>query len=278
MAGTRHVSFTDDGKLQMITIPELRARLQGHFINDPGAWDDSRNGIVTPLRLANGLIVHSVPRDLAPFVYYEIFLRQCYTAGGFYRPMETDVVIDVGANIGMFSLFVSNSAPGITVHCFEPAADTRERLQHNVDANGLNDNVTVYPFALSDAHRKQELVDGVTTCDRSLLRAHRSLGVSVGSVECITLEDALEYADAEQIDFLKLDVEGAELDILESIQAKSWSRIKRLALEFHECIRPGCLPRIVRLLENHNFSTVCEVDPEDAPSAGTGIVKATRTM
>lgn len=60
--------------------------------------------------LSNGLILHSNPRTPLPFLFTDIFVRQEYTNPHIPAIKPNDVVIDIGASIGMFSLYAANSA------------------------------------------------------------------------------------------------------------------------------------------------------------------------
>src|ERR1700733_12238992 len=106
------------------------------FENWREIWDAYQQGSQFPtFHLRTGHSIVNVPGDAAGAVFYEIFVLQVYTGDGFYIPQATDIVIDVGANIGIFALFLSIRSPGVRVFCFEPSNDTRKRLVRNVDEN-----------------------------------------------------------------------------------------------------------------------------------------------
>ena len=60
-------------------------------------------------------------------------------------------------------------------------------------------------------------------------------------VEVITLETAVELTSAPMVDLLKIDIEGSEGDVLASTDERILRRIRRVALEYHDNIRPGTL-------------------------------------
>src|SRR5262249_35714049 len=82
----------------------------------------------------------------------EIFEDKIYTHDRIaYR--EGAVVLDVGANIGMFSLFISQAIPTAKIYAFEPVAPIRERLERNVRRYARD--ASIMPFGLSDNEREE---------------------------------------------------------------------------------------------------------------------------
>ena len=136
------------------------------------------------------------------------------------RPGMT--VVDIGANHGLFTLEVLEFIrPGGRVHAFEPATATRELLEANLKANGLEGEVRVFPAAVGAAPGEASLRihdewSGLNTLARRditwlgrELKADRVLTVPV-----VTLDDHAAAHGLDRIDFLKIDVEGFELDVL----------------------------------------------------------------
>jgi FkbM family methyltransferase len=132
-------------------------------------------------------------------------------------------VIDIGANIGLYTIMASAlvGQSGI-VHAFEPSSSTYQLLKRNIELNSCR-NVTTNRLALSNS--KESMVLKADPCHPSY-DAHRYVERknNVGSifktdeeVRCLTLD---EYAlNLEKIDFLKIDVEGAELMVLQGATA-----------------------------------------------------------
>lgn len=130
-------------------------------------------------------------------------------------------VVDVGANHGLFTLEAAHFiGPSGTIHAFEPAPATRERLKANLKANGL-EGVHVFDAALGDhtgsaALRVHHEWTGLNTLareditwNRSKLQADEIVEVPLTSLDAHAREHGLD-----RIDFLKIDVEGFELAVL----------------------------------------------------------------
>jgi FkbM family methyltransferase len=127
---------------------------------------------------------------------------------------ETFVFIDIGANVGLFSLFVASRAGGNAyILAIEPEHENLRRLFFNVDANrGLP--ITVLPHALGDAAGVLEIEPNMA--DRGGARTRRvgATGSNGYQVECKPLIQMLRQEGVPRIDALKIDVEGFEDRIL----------------------------------------------------------------
>ena len=251
------------------------AQFVRYFHNWPELWRAYRRAEPLPsLRLRGGITIAHVPADNVIGLFREIFVDRCYTRPGFYDPKPSDTVLDIGANIGCFALYLQSYAPGIRVHCYEPADDTRGRLAQNVKANGLDPHIAVHPYAVSGSQGVAHLKEAAVAAQRSFFDSEFVDASSAEPVECVRLADSVETCDAEFVDLVKIDAEGAEIEIVEATEAQTWTRIRRLVFEFHDLFRPGCRERVTRVLAAHGFQRI-EVTTF-SPDQGLGIVQASR--
>jgi len=244
-----------------------------HFQNWPEIWSAYRAGETLPqFQLRNGLVLHHTSSDDPIFLFREIFLENCYFSPGFYKPKASDLVLDVGANIGFFALYLQSLAPGIQIHCFEPGEEARSRLAHNIASNRLDSSVSVHPVAIFNAETTLELKDAALSAHRSVFASEYVEASGSTSVQAIPLEKALLLAGSRRVDLLKIDVEGAEIEIVEGASPSCWQNIARVVVEYHDLLRPGCKERVARALaargyhEMHSFET----------SPGLGLLQAQR--
>src|SRR5215472_4872541 len=113
-----------------------------YFTNWREVWAAYRSGVAIPaLEFRKGLKLFHGEGDDAVLLFREMFVERPYTRESFYVPKPGDTVVDLGANIGGFALYLLSLTRGINVHCFEPAAATRAILERNVAANHLEDVV-----------------------------------------------------------------------------------------------------------------------------------------
>lgn len=130
----------------------------------------------------------------------------------FLRP--GDVFVDVGANVGVYSLLAS-VVPGVEVWAFEPSSDTAPKARANVGLNGLNDRIRVVQAAVGSEPGRALLSVGLGTVNSLVERADDT---NVEEVSLVTLDTYLSPSDRMEVRILKIDVEGAELDVLRGAQ------------------------------------------------------------
>ena len=225
-------------------------------------------------------------------------------------------VLDVGANIGVFSAYVWQRLGGdVRIVAFEPVPPIHALLARNV-AELLGERVTAVPYGLSDADGEIEITyfPGATLLSSSRrgvanleqeqrrtaaalfegikdARRHPVLGRTPGfvlrpliraglrrmrsmetyRVRVRSLSRALEELSVEHVDLLKIDVEGAELDVLAGIDDADWPRIGQVVIEVEQW---GAREPVIReILEGRGFA----VHAERASAAGEiGLVFGTR--
>jgi FkbM family methyltransferase len=127
------------------------------------------------------------------------------------------VVIDVGANVGIYSLLLSRLAgPSGQVLAYEPYHWSAERLREMIRILGIR-NITVSEAALSDHRARVELSLPRTkfgTIDDALVHVDASHATGSGHVDARLLDDEIERLGVKQVAFLKVDVEGFEFPVM----------------------------------------------------------------
>jgi FkbM family methyltransferase len=165
-----------------------------------------------------------------------------------YRVAPGDVVVDIGANIGAFSVYAAKMCGASRVLSFEPFPDTFKVLNANVDKNDLQNVTYVNQAIAGNRGRRTMAVDSVDFGCNSLITGsfERTL-----DVECSTLDDVFERYSLTNIDYLKMDCEGAEYEILENAIPRL-GQIGRISMETHTI--PGRKAEdLERLLGEHGF-------------------------
>jgi FkbM family methyltransferase len=139
------------------------------------------------------------------------------------------VVIDIGANIGAFSLYAAYH--GATVYAIEPEPHNLEALKQNIKLNNKEDSVYVCPYAISDYKGTAVISDeggGATIVDDGIFGAE---------VEVMPLDMFFDLYHIKEVDVLKIDVEGAEPEIILGASKETLQKCKYITMEFD--IRTG---------------------------------------
>ncbi len=165
------------------------------------------------------------------YIVNEICVHDVYNPANFgIHP--GDIVLDIGAQVGIFSTYAGTR--GAKVFSFEPMPDNYLLLNKQIERNHLK-NVTPINKAVSDKVGKSSFF----VCEGGEYTGRHSLfnpGVASKniSVKTTTLKEIMEINKLQRINFLKLDCEGAEYDILFKCPKNILESIGKISMEFHD--------------------------------------------
>jgi FkbM family methyltransferase len=157
-----------------------------------------------------------------------------------------DVVLDIGAHIGLFSVFMARQVgPTGRVYSFEPTPYTRQVLQDTIRLNGCDSIVEVRAEAVAGSSGVASLYDtgDIVSNANSLIRTTRS--VADTPVQIVTI-DEFTAAHSQNVTCIKVDVEGVEFDVL----AGAAETIRRCRPVFELEVHPSSLTHSGRSLED----------------------------
>jgi FkbM family methyltransferase len=170
----------------------------------------------------------------------------------------TDIVWDVGANIGLYSRILVQCLNARHVFAFEPMSENLPELRHNLRSGGVENRVTVLPLALSNRDGTAEFqvddiqsasgaLDSVYRGNASRGRAALDLPPKTERVECRTIDSVLRDGTAAVPDVMKLDVEGAERMVLDGGEKFFTDQSPKLLIETHGVeVMKACLEFLFR--------------------------------
>jgi FkbM family methyltransferase len=165
--------------------------------------------------------------------YWDIYHSPIYDR--FFKPQMGDMVVDAGAHIGIYTLKAAKAVgDGGRVIAVEPEDKNYELLTKNVRINKYQ-NVIPAKLALSDFNGKAKLFLKARSCSHSLVgKTWVTPIVGVTEVAVSTLDKFLEKLSVEKVDVLKVNVEGAELNLLKgSEEHLAEGRIFKMVLTTH---------------------------------------------
>jgi FkbH-like protein/FkbM family methyltransferase len=224
------------------------------------------------------------------YLYDEIFRNQAYLKHGIALA-DGDCVIDTGANIGMFTMFVLSQCKNPRILSFEPSPYAHAALRANADLYG--EKVTTYCCGVSESdsearftfYRKSSVFSGFfaeADQDRSAIRAvvknvlEKSGATNAATTEAFADELMRERLESEtlmcplrsvssvirengleRIDLLKIDAEKSELPVLRGIAAEDWDKIRQVVIEVHDTVGDQ-IREVIQMLESKGFDLAVE--------------------
>ena len=186
----------------------------------------------------------------------EIFIDEVYTS---HFPITSDdIVVDIGANIGIFSLYASQKTNN-KIFAYEPHPTNYECLVENTKDI---ENIHIKKIAIAGNNYQSALFENIHYGGHSLSNQSLGMGEMTDSiqVETQTLQQIFEENNIDRINFLKIDCEGAEGIILQSTPSEYLERIDKIAMEFHDNASSLSHNAIKNLLETNGFTTFLKWD------------------
>jgi FkbM family methyltransferase len=181
------------------------------------------------------------------------------------------VCLDVGANIGLYSLGLSSLAPDGRVYAFEPSPATFAHLESNLERNRAT-NVVAANLAVSDTtgtvtfHDFSFFSAGSFSSDDGSLLSSESYGSESFQAAATTVDQFVADQDLDRVDLVKIDVEGAELSVLEGAQKTLATHHPTTVLEFNTfgfTIHQSVLPQVALARITQLFPYVFVLDRTD---------------
>ena len=182
-------------------------------------------GVAAVLELRNGLRF-SVRGTNELAVLLEATILNPYLGSGHIELRQDAVVVDVGANIGDFTVMAASLCPLGRVYAVEPISEYIPALETNKTLNLLS-NVEIIQVALGDHEGEIRL-----SVAGSQSSTHFDSAANTETARLTTLTQLMRDCGIERIDLLKMDCEGAEWEILLAAH-EVLPRIRQICMEFH---------------------------------------------
>jgi FkbM family methyltransferase len=160
-----------------------------------------------------------------------------------------DTVIDIGAHIGLFSLLVSQRCKTGKILSFEPVRENFDLLVSNLKLNHI-ENVLPFNMAVSKNLDKLNLF---LNDDQSAHSIFPKSSESI-SVESTSLQKIFEENKISSCKLLKLDCEGAEYEIIDSLPSEYLNKIQNIVMEYHSAdTKPELVKNLIQKIKNAGF-------------------------
>ncbi|HVG06172.1 MAG TPA: amino acid adenylation domain-containing protein [Thermoanaerobaculia bacterium] len=236
------------------------------------------------------VLAHRNPGE-TDFLFREIFEEGEYFRHG-VSLRDGDLVLDVGANIGLFTLLAGRAAD-VRVHAFEPIPALAGTLRVNAELHGLD--ARIHDCGLSDVDGAAELTyyphvslisgrhsdpAGERGAVRSFILGQGGDGLTPEQVEELlderlrseriscrmrTLSGFLAEEGIAEVGLLKIDVEKSEMEVLGGLRDEDWPKIRQVVVEVYD--EHGRLEQALGLLRRHGFEVAVE---QETALSGSG--------
>lgn len=174
-------------------------------VDENGVEMTTRDGIRLKCKMGDRRLV---PLEILNFGDYEGDLWR-YVISQIGKPRT---VLDIGGNIGYFSLFFSKYLPSATFHCFEPCLPTFEQLVDNVRLNRAGKKIIPHNFGFSDKDGLFDFYYDPDACGSSSMQnLLQDKNTKMLTCKLKTVDEFAMEAGVKNVDFVKFDIEGSEL-------------------------------------------------------------------
>lgn len=185
------------------------------------------------LRFRNGAVLRCARNGSDVHIVSEIWLYRKYDRFG-CNPRPNDIVVDLGANIGVFSSYAATVGKARKVYAYEAHPGNYARLVHNAEATNTilaSDIVSTRNQAVWSTNGTVDLQVDCDNCGAHSIVLRETTAPRV-SVPAVTLSEILAQIPSSHCDLLKIDIEGAEYDVLAASRS-ALSQVDRIVMEHH---------------------------------------------
>ena len=175
-----------------------------------------------------------------------------------FTPREGDTVIDIGAHIGRYTI-TSSKQVGSTgkVVAIEADPDNFQLLKRNIALNNLT-NVLPLNYAVFSTRTRMKLYEQSASAKYNSVMLTRARTMNYVEVNADTLDSILEQNRITQVNWIKIDVEGAEFEVLKGSTKTLSSNDISLLVEIHNIDDPSHYDNILDFLKYHNYEITFE--------------------
>jgi FkbM family methyltransferase len=198
-------------------------------------------------------------------VFEEIFKLGEYKNAEEKMKNAKNYIIDAGAQAGFFSLYARALNPGVKIIAIEPDEENLIAMENNFSQNNIKD-VEIVSSALAGTRSVRDFFVSQDFHDHSLNKNLVKKIARKVKVQGLTFNDICEKYKINQIDLFKMDIEGAEYEVLNSLSQNDWDKINSVVLEYHDYLKFSH-EALENILKQNNFK-VKTTKSKFAPNLG----------
>ncbi|CCT76005.1 uncharacterized protein FFUJ_12063 [Fusarium fujikuroi IMI 58289] len=235
--------------------------------------------MTTPLQLLetpDGISFYHQGEEEARWIFDEIFTQRCYDT---VKLSGKPVIIDAGANIGLYTLFAKKNYPDAQVLAFEPARESGSIFNHNMSLHKLSGvelhecalgsknetkmltffpNTSAFSTICSDGGK--ELLDLIADKVSNEIADRMRENAREAPVPVRRLSEFLrDRGDITKVDLLKIDIEGGELNVIKGLDEDHLLSVKNIVMELWS--PDGQLEAMQKFLEAKGYTVTTTLVP-----------------
>ena len=154
-----------------------------------------------------------------------------------------DIIIDIGGHIGLFSIYAAEKCKSGKIFTFEPVKDNFKILKENIETNKIKN---IFPEKVAISNKSSKVT--IFLSDDDAGHGMYSKSSNTITIDAINLEEIFLKNNLKKCDFLKIDAEGAEFDILENISEDMLKTISKIVIEYH-IFEENSIKRLENIME-----------------------------
>lgn len=208
---------------------------------------------ISQIKLNSGITLTAPSTEPLLPIFEEVWVQRRYDQSGL-QASANDVIVDIGAHVGIFTVWAATRWPAARIVSVEPSSLGAEYLRRNIAHNRLQ-NVTFVEACCTDHNGHVQLQargEGARNTIYSRDNYH-SVFTANENVPSLTLETIFREQKIDTCRLLKMDCEGAEYDILFSTPDSVLKKIQRISMEYHVGLNEHHPQELVSWLQSRGF-------------------------
>jgi FkbM family methyltransferase len=163
------------------------------------------------------------------------------------------IIIDIGVGLGDFSIFSAKHHPHSKIYAFEPFPQSYTLLQENLQLNNVT-NVQAFRYAIGASSGTMKLhMDAVWSVQYSTVQDTKVPNEHIIEVQALSFDQIMQEHKLPRCDFLKIDCEGGEFDILFNISLQTLRKIKHISVEYHNGVTSFSHDDLINFFQINGF-------------------------
>jgi FkbM family methyltransferase len=191
------------------------------------------------------LVIRTGTSDVS--VFQAVFLEDDFDLS--FLHLKPKLILDLGANVGYTSIFFAHTYPQSRVFAVEPEESNFKVLKENA---APYENIVLFQAAIWNKRTKLQITN--SNAEKCGFQVSESKNKPVSStVDALTIDELLAEANSNEIDILKVDIEGAEIELFSSNFENWLGKSNVIMIELHDRFRKGCSEIFNAAVKNYDF-------------------------